>query len=70
MGSWCGETKQGARKLPDQLVGRIEAAFGLAQDLQRDRGLKLLLQQPLMRGGVVCGHEGLVDLLEFHRRRR
>jgi hypothetical protein len=45
----------------------IEAAFGLAQDRPRDGWLKLLLQQPLMRGRVVELKEPPVGLLKRDR---
>jgi hypothetical protein len=50
-----------------KLIRCIEPAFGLAQHVKRNGRLKLLLKQPLMRGGVLEFDKALVGLLELQR---
>jgi hypothetical protein len=54
--------KEPLDKLPCQVVGRIEPAFGCAQDLQGNGGRKLFLEQALMGGRIVGVHAGLMGL--------
>ncbi len=58
----------GLGEVAGQLLWRVDAAPGASQDLNRNRGEPLILQEPLMGGRVVELDEGLMALLEFHRR--
>ena len=62
-----GTRKQGVRELVGELVRCVQAALGLTQDEQRNGGIKVLLQQPLMGHGVIGVEKSLVDLLEVGR---
>src|SRR5882724_10140414 len=55
------------REVAVQLLSAIEATFGLAQDLPWNRRVKPVVQESLMGGRVIEGHEGLVRLLERRR---
>ena len=55
-------------KVAGQLLWRVDAAPGGAQDLNRDRGEPPILEEPLMRRRVVGPDERVMALLEFRRR--
>jgi hypothetical protein len=57
-------------RVPYELVGRIEAAFRLAQHLQRNWGITLVIQESLVCRGVIGLDEGVVHRLELRRRGR
>jgi hypothetical protein len=50
-----------------QLLWRVDAAFRLPEDLHRNRRPPLILQESLMRRGVVRADKGLMGLLECYR---
>lgn len=60
-----GTRKQGTRELAFEFLGAVEAAFGLAQDVQGDGRFKLLLKQSQMRRRVVEFEKALVGLLKL-----
>src|SRR5919109_857351 len=60
--------EQVMHELAVQVLRGVEAAFGLPKHVTRDRGIKPLPEEPLMRGGVVELDERLVPLFKLHRR--
>src|SRR5262245_5039413 len=56
--------KEVMREVTVQLLNGIDAPCRLAQDFQRDGRVKLVVEQSLMRGGVIRHDEGLVSLLK------
>ena len=59
--------KQGPGKLPGQLLWGVHVARGLAQDMDRNRWVKTLFEEPLMRRGVRQPDERLVGLFQLGR---
>jgi hypothetical protein len=53
------------RKLPAELFGTIDPPFGVSQHHQRNRRVKLVVEQPLMGRGVIECHKRLVGLLKL-----
>src|SRR5262245_66330057 len=65
-----GPRKERPRKLPVELFGTVRPPFGLSEYHQRNRGVKLVLEEALMGCGVVEVNKRLVGLLELQRRGR
>jgi hypothetical protein len=63
-----GPREQALRERAGQLIWGVDAAFRLPQDLNRNRRPPPILQEPLMRRGVVGLDERLMALLELRRR--
>src|SRR5712691_11118894 len=59
--------QQGPGKLPGQLIWGVHCALGLAQDMDRNRWVKTLFEETLMRCGVVQPDERLVGLFQLGR---
>jgi hypothetical protein len=62
-----GPQEQTLRERAGQLIWGVDAAFRLPEDLRRNRRPPPILQEPLMRRGVVRADKGLMGLLECDR---
>ena len=60
--------KQGPGKLPGQLIWGVHVVLGLAKDMDRNRRVKTLFEETLLRRGVVQPDERLVGLFQLGRR--
>ena len=63
-----GAREHGLGEVAGESLGGIEPAFRRAQHLDRERWEALVLQEPLMGGGIVGWDEGLMALLQLGRR--
>ena len=64
-----GARKQRPRKFAGQFLLSVYPALGLTQDMERNRWVKLVFEEALMRGGIIGLDKGLVDPLELPWRR-
>src|SRR5258705_10864915 len=65
-----GAREEGASDLALELLGGIQAPFGLSQHMQGDGGSKPLFEQALVGGGVVELQKVLMGRLELQQRLR